>query len=86
MIIVGSGTSSKETVEEIRAHLPSVGILIVDETGTTLRARELYWKHIPRKGWRRLLPASMQVPPDPVDDFAALALVERVLRDAEPSQ
>lgn len=79
MMIVGSGTKSKEIVSEIRDAFPSAGILVVDEKDTSLQARERYWEHVPRTGWRRLLPASLQVPPEPIDDFVAMILAERVL-------
>ena len=79
LVIVGSGTRSKEIVEQLREWMPSIGILVVDERDTTIQARERYWEHNPRRGWRRLLPATMQVPPNPVDDYVALILAERVL-------
>jgi hypothetical protein len=79
MVIVGSGTRSKDIVGRIREILPSIGLLVVDERETTLKARERYWEHNPRRGWRRLLPATLQSPPEPVDDFVALILAERVL-------
>jgi hypothetical protein len=79
MIIVGSGTTSKKVVERIREHLTSMALLIVDERDTTLQARERDWTVKPRRGWRRLLPSTLQVPPEPVDDFVALILAERVL-------
>ncbi|MBS1713659.1 MAG: pre-16S rRNA-processing nuclease YqgF [Armatimonadetes bacterium] len=81
MVIVGSGTRSKDIVAGIRESLPSVGILVVDERDTTLKARERYWEHNPRRGWRKLLPSTLQTPPEPVDDFVALILAERVLSD-----
>lgn len=79
LVIVGSGTHSKKVVHEIREQMPAVGILVVDEKDTTFQARERYWEHNQRRGWRRILPATMQVPPEPVDDFVALILAERVL-------
>lgn len=79
LVIVGSGTASRPLVDTIRKDHPGMGILIVDEKDTTLQARERYWEYNPRKGWRRLLPASVQLPPVPYDDFAALILAERVL-------
>lgn len=79
MIIVGSGTGSGQVLRLIREHLPSMAILVVDETNTSLQARERYWEHNPRRGWRRLLPATLQVPPEPVDAFVAQILAERVL-------
>jgi RNase H-fold protein (predicted Holliday junction resolvase) len=79
LVIVGGGTQSQPVVQEIREAMPSVGILVVDERETTLQARERYWEHNPRRGWRRVVPATLQVPPAPVDDFVALILAERVL-------
>jgi len=79
LIIVGGATHSKEVVAAIREHLPSMGILVVDERETSIQARERYWEFNPRRGWRRLIPASLQVPPHPVDDFVAYILAERVL-------
>jgi RNase H-fold protein (predicted Holliday junction resolvase) len=79
LIVVGSGTKSQPLVHTIRERYPSMGILLVDERDTTLQARERYWEHHPRRGWRRLLPSTLQVPPDPVDDFVAMILAERVL-------
>jgi len=79
MIIMGGGTHSRKIVAEVREHVPGAAILVVDEKNTTMNARERYWLHNPRRGWRRLLPATLQVPPEPVDDFVALILAERVL-------
>ena len=79
MVIVGSGTRSTDVVKALREWMPSLGILVVDEQDTSIQARERYWEHNPRRGWRRLLPSTMQVPPEPVDDFVALILAERVL-------
>ena len=79
LVIVGSATYSRQIQEVVRACMPSMGLLVVDERDTSLQARERYWEHNPRKGWRKLLPSSLQVPPVPVDDFAALVLAERVL-------
>jgi len=79
LAIAGSGTHSKPVVHVLRELAPSLGILIVDEKNTTMQARERYWEHNPRRGWRRLLPSTMLVPPEPFDDFVALILAERVL-------
>jgi RNase H-fold protein (predicted Holliday junction resolvase) len=81
-LVVGSGTGSRAIVQSLREGMPGMGILLVDERDTTLKARERYWEHNPRKGWRRLLPATLQTPPEPIDDFAALVLAERVLIDS----
>lgn len=79
VLIIGSGTTSKSLLEIIRQAFPSVGILVVDEKDTTMQARERYWEHVQRRGWRKLMPASFQVPPEAFDDFVAMILAERVL-------
>jgi RNase H-fold protein (predicted Holliday junction resolvase) len=81
MAIVGSGTNSRAVIDALRAAHPAIGILVVDERDTTMQARERYWEHNPRRGWRRLLPSTLQTPPEPVDDFVALILAERVLNE-----
>ena len=79
LVVVGSGTGHRDVVATVREHIPGMGLLIVDEKNTSQQARERYWERHPRTGWRRLLPASMQTPPDPVDDYVAAILAERVL-------
>lgn len=79
LIILGNGTTSRPLAEAIREDHPGIGILVVDEKDTTLQARERYWEHNSRFGWRRFLPSTLQVPPVPYDDFVALILAERVL-------
>jgi len=79
LIVVGGGTNSGQVVKTIRETVIGVSILVIDERDTTLQARERYWVSTKRRGWRRLLPATLQVPPEPIDDFAALILAERVL-------
>lgn len=79
LIVVGNGTRSRAVVDALREKMPSVGILVVDERDTTIIARERYWEHNPRRGWRKLIPATLQVPPEAIDDYAALVLAERVL-------
>lgn len=81
LVIVGSGTQSHATVVRLREIMPSIGVLTVDERDTSLQARERYWNYNPRRGLRRLIVPSMLVPPEPIDDFAAMILAERVLKN-----
>lgn len=82
LIVVGSGTRSRAVIEQIRESQPGESLMTADERYTTQRARERYWQVRGRKWYQRLLPATMFVPPEPIDDFAALVLAERVLADA----
>ena len=81
LVIIGDSTGSKKVKTDLRRHLPSKGILVIDEKETTIQARERYWEYNPRKGWRKFLPATLQVPPEAYDDYAALVLAERVLSE-----
>src|SRR5688572_27917296 len=79
LVVVGDGTRSKPIQSAIRLALPGRSMLIVDECDTSIRARERYWMENPRRWWRRLLPSTLLVPPDPVDDYVAVIIAERVL-------
>ena len=76
-IIVGNQTGSKH-VFDILARL-GLSIEGVAERNSTLLARKRYFRDHPPGGWRRLLPLSLQVPPEPYDDYAAVVLAEAYL-------
>ena len=78
-ILLGNGTTSRAAEATIRENLPDIPIEIVDEYRTTDDARRAYWKANPPTGWRRFFPTSMQVPPEPVDDYVAVLLAQRYL-------
>ena len=73
LILLGNGTSSEQWQPSLR-RLASVEL--VEEQGTTLRARERYWQLWPARGWRKLLPRGMRLPPGDLDAVAALVMVE----------
>jgi RNase H-fold protein (predicted Holliday junction resolvase) len=77
-IVLGDGTGSKDFLQEIEGVLP---VVTVDEQYTTEEARKKYWLDHRPKGWRRFLPTSMQVPPEPFDDYVAVILAERYLSE-----
>lgn len=76
-VALGSGTN----VRALRERLGGLGvpIHIIDETDTTYRARALYFKENPPRGWRRWVPLGLQVPPRPIDDYAALLIARRYI-------
>ena len=76
-VILGDGTTHKAAASKITEA--GLKFLLVDEKHTTEEARRLYWEKNPPRGWRKLLPTSMQVPPDPVDALVAEILVRRYL-------
>lgn len=78
-LVEGNGTTSKQARARIKQVLPELAITVINEYRTTELAKGEYWKKNPPKGWRRLLPVTMQVPPVPVDDFVAVILGRRYL-------
>ncbi len=76
-IILGDGTRSAEARAQLAAALPDLPIDTVNETGSTLAARDRYWREHPPRGLWRLVPTSLRVPPEPYDDWVAVLLGER---------
>ncbi len=76
--VIGNRTGAADT-ERILAGVLSVPLRRIEETGTTLRARERYFEEHPPRGWRRFVPRGLLTPPEPYDDYAAVLLAEAVL-------
>lgn len=76
-VALGAGTHATP----VRAMLEDLGlpIRLVDERETTLLARRRYFAAHPPRGWRRLIPSGMLLPPRPIDDFAAVLIAERLI-------
>ncbi len=72
-IIIGNGTSS-EYWQNLLSHIAP--LQVVEERGTTLRARQRYWQLWPPNNWQRWLPRGMILPPHDLDAVAALVLLE----------
>ncbi len=80
LLIIGSGTSSKQKQQLIKKNLPSLNIVVVDEYRTTDEARKLYFADNPPQGLKKFIPLGMQTPPVPVDDYAAIVIGRRYLK------
>lgn len=83
-VVLGDGTGSGRIKEMIEERLDGVKIHLVDERGTTLQARRRYFRENPPRGWRRLIPASLQTPPEPIDGWAAVVMVENFFEKNSP--
>jgi RNase H-fold protein (predicted Holliday junction resolvase) len=84
-VLVGSGTASTDVVAML--HRLEVAVQIVDEYGTTLAARARYYIAHPPRGWRRLIPSGLRVPPGPIDDWAAVVIAEQFLaKESDPKK
>lgn len=76
-VALGGGTNAATLGESLKAL--DVPIHIIDETDTTYRARALYFEEHPPRGWRRMIPLGLQLPPRPIDDYAALLIARRYI-------
>ena len=75
-VAVGNGTCGDTLTNEAQRQVPC-DVVSVDERGTTLEARDLYWRLHRPAWWQRLLPRGLRVPPRPLDDLAAWAIALR---------
>lgn len=78
-IALGNSTSSQNARAQIESVSAGLPIELVNERNSTLEARALYFEAHPPRGWRRLCPLSLQVPPVSIDDFAAAIIARRAL-------
>jgi RNase H-fold protein (predicted Holliday junction resolvase) len=77
VLVMGDQTTGKQWRQQLQEQVPGAKVVTVDERYSTLEAKNKYWKLYPAQGWRRLLPPGMRPLPRPVDDVAAMILVER---------
>jgi RNase H-fold protein (predicted Holliday junction resolvase) len=83
-IALGEGTNAGPV--QLELSILGLPIVLIDERETTLRARALYFRENPPRGWRRFIPRGMQLPPRPIDDYAAVLIGRRYLtREDLPS-
>lgn len=76
-VALGAGTNAGV----LAGLLKSLGVPVhlIDETDTTYKARALYFEANPPRGWRRWIPLGLQLPPRPIDDYAALLIARRYI-------
>lgn len=75
--VLGDATASQVVWKMLEQAFPQTQLVSVPEKNSTLEAREIYWRVNPPRGWRKIVPLSLQVPPVPIDDFAAVVLALR---------
>ena len=78
-IIMGNGTNNKAIGKAVQKVFPKAKLNLVGEAHSTEEARSLYWQENPPRGWRRLVPLGLLVPPEPLDAYAAVVQVRRWL-------
>lgn len=74
-VALGAGTNAGAIAGDLEGL--GVPVHLIDESDTTYRARALYFADNPPQGWRRWIPLGLQLPPRPIDDYAALLIARR---------
>lgn len=80
-IVVGGSTTSRSVQKELMRMDLRASIVFIEEEFSTQEARKRYFKENPPRGLRRLIPSGLLVPPHLIDDYAAVILGERYLKD-----
>ncbi len=81
-IVIGGGTNGRRLARALSTQEGFPAVKIVEEEFTTLEAKKRYFRENPPAGLARLIPGSMRVPREPVDDWAAVILAERWLAES----
>ncbi|AUC62300.1 hypothetical protein AA637_14615 [Cyanobacterium sp. HL-69] len=76
LLVMGNQTTSKQWKTELADNI-NLSINLVDEKNSSVEARERYWVFNPPQGLGKLIPLSLRVPPEPIDDIVAVILIER---------
>jgi hypothetical protein len=78
-IAVGDRTAAKQICRAISSAALSLRPIMVDEHRSSEQGRRRYFRDNPPRGWRRLIPVTLQTPARPWDDYVAIVLAERYL-------
>ena len=73
-IIIGNGTTSKETKEKLNFFKKE--IITFDEKNTTYRAKKRYFELFPINGWKFLIPREVFILNKNHDAISALIILE----------
>lgn len=75
LIVLGNQTKSSHFVDVLSTL--DVSVELIDETGSTLKAKDLYFDLYPPRGMKRLIPRGLLYPPRDFDDVTAIVLAKR---------
>ncbi|MEM9156893.1 MAG: resolvase [Cyanobacteria bacterium P01_F01_bin.33] len=84
-VVMGNQTTSAQWTMQFRQAMPHLDIQVVDERYSSQEARRRYWDFYPPPGLTRFVPLGLREPPRPIDDIAAVILVERYLHQRSPT-
>ena len=79
IILMGNGTFSKKVRPLVKKTAGGIPLKLVNEKHSTERAKLRYFQENPPRGLWKLLPVTLQVPKEPIDDYAAIVVAEDYL-------
>jgi RNase H-fold protein (predicted Holliday junction resolvase) len=81
VVVLGEGTGRSAIKRLLGDVLQELGKKAesISEKDTSQLARVLYFELNPPRGWKRLLPVGLRIPPEPYDDLAAVIIGRRYI-------
>jgi len=78
-VAIGDSTGAEQTQDQLAQAGIDTPVTAISEELTSRLAQQRYWEDNPPRGLARLIPLGLRVPPQPVDDYAAVIIAERLL-------
>lgn len=79
LILLGDGTLAATFQKNLAELVPEIPVRLIDESYSTLEARQLYFDLYPPQGLKKVIPRSLRTPERPIDDLVAIILLGRYL-------
>lgn len=80
-VVVGNGTAAAAVCRLYNSLEIDIPVQFAEEKNTTYKARSRYFADHPPVGLWRLVPIGLQMPPCPIDDYAAWLIGEKYLNE-----
>jgi len=85
-VIIGNGTAAAVVCRLYNNLEIDIPVRFAEEKNTTYKARARYFMEHPPTGLWKLVPIGMQLPPRPIDDYAAWLIGEKYLAEHSLAQ
>jgi RNase H-fold protein (predicted Holliday junction resolvase) len=80
-VVLGNGTAAAVLCRLYNDQELEPPVRFAEEKNTTYKARERYFQENPPTGFWKLVPIGLQLPPCPIDDYAAWLIGEKYLTE-----
>jgi hypothetical protein len=80
-VVIGNGTAAAIVCRLYNSLELEPPVRFAEEKNTTYKARSRYFAENPPRGFWKLIPLGLQTPPVPIDDYAAILIGEKYLKE-----